>query len=193
MESLEAIDRWIVLSINGFNSPFFDTFFWIISKTITWLPWYAIILYCVYKKDKWNGLFNFLILSLITITAVDLSCTHFFKDVFQRFRPSHNLLLENKLHLYLLDDDSFYKGGRFGFISSHAANHFAVATLLFLNLKENNTIVYLGVFFAFLISYSRIYLGVHYLSDLFCGAIWGILVAFLFWKIFHRIKITFQK
>ena len=100
-----------------------------------------------------------------------------FKDVFQRFRPCHNPDIANLVHLV----DGC--GGKFGFVSSHAANSFALALFTGLLLRKHyKYILPIMLFWAALVSYSRIYVGVHYPGDILGGAILGTVIGiFVYW------------
>lgn len=186
IEFLEEIDRSIVLAINGWNNPFMDELMWWISARITWIPLYLILLYLAYKKLSRNQLFLFLGLIGLTIALTDLTSVHLFKNVFLRYRPSHNLLLTEKLHYYLVKPREYYKGGEYGFISSHAANFFAIITFVYLVLRKTYPkLIFPLLFIGMIIAYSRIYLGVHYLSDVFVGALVGSLIAFLVHRLLY--------
>lgn len=186
IEFLEEIDRSIVLAINGWNNPFMDELMWWISARITWIPLYLILLYLAFKTLTRNQLFLFLGLIGLTIALTDLTSVHLFKNVFLRYRPSHNLLLTEKLHYYLIKPGEYYKGGEYGFISSHAANFFAIITFVYLVLrKAYPKLIFLLLFIGIIIAYSRIYLGVHYLSDVFVGALVGSLMAFLVHRLLY--------
>jgi undecaprenyl-diphosphatase len=191
IEFLEEIDRSIVLTINGWNTPFLDELMWWISARITWIPLYLILLFLAYKKLSRNHLFLFVGLLGLTIALTDLTSVHLFKNVFLRYRPSHNLLLTNQLHFYLIKPGEYYKGGEYGFISSHAANFFAIITLTYLVLrKAYPKLIYPLFFIGIVIAYSRIYLGVHYLSDVFVGALIGSIIAF---GIYRFLYLRFSK
>lgn len=186
IEFLEEIDRSIVLAINGWNNPFMDELMWWISARITWVPLYLILLYLAYKTLSRNQLFLFLGLIGLTIALTDLTSVHLFKNVFLRYRPSHNLLLTEKLHYYLVKPGEYYKGGDYGFISSHAANIFAIVTFVFLVLRRAYPkLIFPLLFIGMIIAYSRIYLGVHYLSDVFVGALVGSSIAFLVHRLLY--------
>lgn len=190
-EYLESIDRNIVLAINGWNTPFLDQFFWIVTQTTTWIPFYLLIFYLVWKKLGVKTTLIFFGMTLLMIAIVDSSTTFFFKDTVMRYRPSHNLLLEKHLHYFVEDTGGLYLGGKYGFFSSHASNNAAIALLSWFFLR--NFYPHLKWFLIVglvLIGLSRIYLTVHYLSDVLCGFVWGIIWAFVFWKLYQRLFAT---
>jgi undecaprenyl-diphosphatase len=185
-EYLESIDRSIVLAVNGWNTPFLDQFFWIVTKTITWIPFYLAVFYLIWKNYGLKTTFVFLGMTLLMVAIVDSSTTFFFKDTVMRYRPSHNLLLEKHLHYYM-EDGHTYLGGKYGFFSSHASNNAALALLSWFFLRKfYPRLKWILIGCVALIGLSRIYLTVHYLSDVLCGVIWGILWAFVFWKLYQQ-------
>lgn len=186
IEYFEEIDRQIVLAINSWYSPLLDEVMWWISARITWIPLYIFILILAFKKLTKEHFVFFLLFAIIAVIVTDLVSVHLFKNVFLRYRPSHNLLLSNQLHYYQISQGNFYKGGEYGFISSHAANFFAIATASFLVLKKTySKLKWLLLFAGIIICFSRIYLGVHYLSDVIVGGAIGSLIAFLLYKFWY--------
>lgn len=185
-EYLESIDRSIVLTVNGWNTPFLDQFFWIVTKTITWIPFYLLLFYFIWKHYGLKTTLIFLGMALLMVAVVDSSTTFFFKDTVMRYRPSHNLLLEKQLHYYM-EDGHTYLGGKYGFFSSHASNNAAIALLSWFFLRRfYPRLKWILIGCVALIGLSRIYLTVHYLSDILCGVAWGILWAFVFWKLYQQ-------
>lgn len=183
IDYLESVDRLIVLTVNGWNNSFLDAFFWFIAQRITWIPLYLYIAYLAWKKMPKNQFYLFTVFTILSIALADLVSVHLFKNVFLRYRPSHHAELTNELHFYLKANGEYYKGGMYGFVSSHATNFFAFATFVSFSFKDYISKLkwwVLGV--AVLVSFSRLYQGVHYLSDLIGGAIVGALIAFIVYR-----------
>ncbi|MBI2257906.1 MAG: phosphatase PAP2 family protein [Flavobacteriia bacterium] len=182
MEKLIDIDRQIVLFINGANNPFIDELMWQISGRLIWIPLYLLIFFLAYKKFGWRLAVFYAVFTFSCFAFSDLLSNQI-KYVFERLRPSHNEFFNGKLHLYQISRKEFYTGGSFGFVSSHASNFFTLSFSFFLILgKTYPKMKYILFIISALVCYSRIYLGVHYLSDIIGGAIVGTFIAF----IFHR-------
>ena len=183
IDYLEFIDRQIVLFVNGLHFPFLDHFMWVVSGKLTWIPLYVLILILAYKKLGVKTFSVFVALLLIAIGLSDFISSQILKEYVARYRPSHNLLLRDQLHFYENKPGEFYRGGQYGFVSSHAANFFAIATFVLLTLKN-----YYPWFtkwllpIAILVAFSRIYLGVHYLSDVFVGGLIGAVISYSIYR-----------
>lgn len=187
IEYLESIDRAIVLAINSLHSPLLDEIMWTISGRAIWFPFYAWLLFLVYNAFGFKKMVLFLVTAVATIAVADLVSVHALKNVVERYRPSHHALLKDRLHFYTFENGDQYKGGQFGFVSSHAANFFAIASISFLVLRQRYAWLWKVLLVAvLLVCFSRIYLGVHYLTDVVGGAILGISSGFLFWKTLWR-------
>jgi undecaprenyl-diphosphatase len=193
IEWLESIDREIVLAVNGMHSPFLDQLMWLISGRLTWIPLYLYLFFIVLKKIGSKKAVIFLLFVLLSVAFSDLISVHLFKNIFLRYRPSHNLLIMDQLHFYQEASGKFYRGGEYGFISSHAANIFAIITsvsLLFGEKKKKLKFILIAI--GLIICLSRIYLGVHYFSDVLVGALVGSLVAFLLFQAGFKKIISFN-
>ncbi len=172
IQTIENIDTELLLLINGANSDFFDTLMYGISNKFIWLPLYIIMLWFVWKYYRKNAFW--VVITFVLIVAIaDFISVHMFKNIFLRYRPCHNHDLLPLLHLV-----NNTCGGKYGFISSHACNTAAVATLSFLFFRKKNTaLVIITILYSLLNCYSRIYLGVHYPSDVIAGAIVGVVIS----------------
>ena len=177
-ETLESIDRQLLLLINGWNSPFFDSVMWFISGKFTWLPLYAVLLWLVIRKTGRNWWIALIGIAL-TVALADSISVHCFKNVVMRYRPTHNLELEGVLHIV-----NGYHGGWYGFVSSHAANTFGVATFICLVLKHKAAWIGLMAWAA-LVCYSRIYIGAHYPADIACGGLLGALCGYAAFRLYQ--------
>lgn len=185
IESIKALDTSLFLFLNGLHSPFWDGFMFWVSYKFTWIPLYVILLLLIWKHFKNKVLLLLPIIFLLALATDQLS-VHAFKNVFLRYRPCHNLLLQARVHL----NDGC--GGTYGFVSSHAANTFALA--LFLSLLFRERLRYfplLMLLWASVVSYSRIYNGVHYPADVLGGAIVGCVLAWIFYKLYRILENKF--
>lgn len=190
IEWLESADRAIVLAVNSWNTPFGDEFFWLVSAKLIWIPFYLFLLFLFIRKSNWKQSVAFLLLAILAVGLSDFTSSQILKDAIMRYRPSHHALLTDKLHFYTFEDGEVYKGGQYGFVSSHAANFFAVCTFAYLTLRAWYSKIIWVFAVAFLVAFSRLYLGVHYVSDLVGGALLGSTFA---WLVYRFVFLRFVK
>lgn len=188
MEWLEHIDRELFLWLNSPHSTFMDTVMWYVSTTKLWIPLYAFFLVYAYKKGKIKYALYILIAVVACVALADLLSVHAFKNVFQRYRPTHNTEIGHLVKTVLKPNGQEYRGGMFGFVSSHAANVSAITTFIILSFKQFSKWWFVLIAWAILIMYSRIYLGVHYPGDLVGGAILGSAIALLIFRFTKKLN-----
>ncbi len=187
MDFILNADKELLLLINGLHTSFLDGFMWQMSNSRIWIPLYLAIIFLIFKKFNFRTASYLFFFLLVSVSASDWISVHLFKEVFDRLRPSHSPDLVGLLHLHQEAHGEFYKGGLYGFVSSHAANSFSLA--LFSSLIFQNKIYTWSIFvWAFTVSYSRIYWGVHYPTDIFGGALLGIFISVFFFKLFLFFK-----
>jgi undecaprenyl-diphosphatase len=174
IEFLNDIDRSFFLFLNGFHNLFFDNLAWGTTKALLWIPLYLYFLFFVIRKYKWNTLVILVFTALMILVSDQLS--DLVKESVQRLRPSH----QPGLVVHLVEA---YKGGFYGFYSAHASNTASVVLFLIILLGRKYPHVYVpAILWLLVMSYSRIYLGVHYPGDIFAGWIAGCSLGFLFGK-----------
>jgi undecaprenyl-diphosphatase len=178
IEQLLQYDTELFLFLNGLGSETWDAFWMAYTTKFNWIPFYALLLYLLYKNINKKGLILIVIVVTLMITFTD-QITNLFKDGFERLRPCQEADLMDTMRLV-----KEYCGGRFGFFSGHASNSMAVAVFVGLILKKRyNYLIFMLLFWAALMAYSRVYIGVHYPLDIFCGMIFGALAGYGFYRL----------
>lgn len=178
VEKILPYERDLFLWLNEHHTDYWDVFMWIYSGKLIWLP-LAIVSFIIFVyKIKWKEA----VLLLICATLVGILCDYvsaqLIKPFFERPRPTHHPDFQQ-----FVDTVQGYRGGKYGFISNHAANGFGVVTFVSLLFRYRYLTMTLIVW-ATTTAYSRIYLGVHFISDIVGGAIWGILIGFMVYYIY---------
>lgn len=181
IDLIKGLDTQLFLIINGLHSTFFDNFMWIVSAKLSWIPLYLSVLYlliCTFKKNA-----VWIILSVVLCIVIsDQVASGLLKELVKRLRPSHVDSLKSVIHLV-----QGYEGGLYGFASSHASNSAGLAVIT--SLIFRNRLYTLSIFsWALLVSYSRIYLGVHYPLDILGGITIGVLSAFFCYGLIQKFK-----
>lgn len=181
LERLIDLDQKLLLSLNGSDSLFMDGLMWTLTQTLTWMPLLAGLVYVVMKNHRLSVCFTVLMGAVLLVLFTDQFSSSLCKPYFHRFRPTHTPEIAAAV-----DVVRGYRGGLYGFFSSHAANTFGAAMFFTLVFRHAHTGTLLFCWAA-LSSYTRIYLGVHYPLDIACGALFGMLSGTLFWYVCHRI------
>ena len=174
MEFIKHIDQSLFLFLNDIHSIFWDKAMFLFSSREIWIPFYLLIVYIIVKTYKKNSIY--ILLLIVLSIAVSDQFSGLIKNLVGRLRPSNDPVLSNLVHIV-----SNYKGGAYGFFSSHASNTFTVAVIATL-LFKNRTFSVVIFAWAIVVSYTRIYLGLHYPGDILTGWLWGALVGFGFYR-----------
>lgn len=170
LDTLQAWDEALLLWLNGMPEALAEVA-WALTQPWASLPVYLFVIWRLFRGVTWQKGAWRLAIVLVTFAGTDAVSSRVLKPGFERLRPSHEPALTDQLVLHLNGDGNPYRGGRFGFVSSHASNTFGLAaiTLLLLGSKRLRWLW----LWAAAVSWTRIYLGVHYPADILCGALFG--------------------
>ena len=180
-EEILRLDSKLFLFLNNLGTTKFDAFWLSLSKIEANIVMYLFLIFLFFHikklRPKFLYIFYLLFVIALMITITDQGA-NFFKDSFQRLRPCYNESISDSLRLVKENC-----GGKYGFFSAHASNSFSLA--IFFGLLFKNRIRYMiiiTIVYASLISYSRIYLGVHFPIDIIVGSSFGIFVGFFIYS-----------
>ena len=177
LEKIIAIDKQLLVFLNSFGSETFDPFWLIITQKVNWIPFFLLLLFLVYKK---LGTKQTLIIVLFVAVLLTLNntFTDLVKNYFQRIRPCNDIDIKEIIR-------NVKPSQTFSFFSGHAANSSAAMIFLFLVMRKFYKNFWWIFLYPLIFAYSRIYLGLHFPTDILTGYIVGCTLGFLTYKIYQ--------
>lgn len=173
-------DKDIILFLNNLGSEQWDSFWLLITNQLNWIPLFVFVFYLVIKTFGWKQ-GSFIILSMIVLVAFSDQFTNLIKNTVARLRPNNDASISSQLRIVITPQSySFYSG--------HAATSTIFSVFVILLLRQQYKYIYLILLFPLVFSYSRLYLGVHFLTDIVSGIIAGTLLANLYFYGYKKVE-----
>lgn len=183
LQNVKSVDTSVFLTVNGCHNSYWDTFMWLVSDRFIWIPMYLALVYVMLRNYSPKVVLAILLTVGVIILFTDCFSSHVIRPWIARLRPSN---LQNPVSSWVHVVDG-YRGGSYGFPSSHASNTWGLVFFMAYLLRRHWLTVFLFVW-AMIVCYSRMYLGVHYFGDLVVGAMFGFVGSSVVYYVFQRVS-----
>lgn len=168
LDRLIQWDKELLVVLNGFHTPWLDPVMLLMTRTLFWFPLYVFLIFLLFRNFR-NRAWLLLIGVAFTLLLSDQLTSELIKPFFARLRPSHDPSLAGVLHLV-----NGYRADEYGFSSGHAANTFGLAVFIWFTFRSIYKWMALIFIWAGFMTYTRIYLGVHFPGDILAGIVLGL-------------------
>lgn len=183
-ETLKQLDRELFIWLNSLGIEQYDGFWIFVTQIKTWIPLFAFFFAIIIYYYKWKK--GLVVIGFVLATfGVTLFFTDLTKDFVGRLRPNNAEHLAELIRI-------LQKPTTFSFFSGHSSSSFSITTFVVLSLRHHTKWIFLVYLWPFIFVLSRIYVGVHYPSDILVGALVGVIMAFIFYKLSKNALNRFQ-
>ncbi|WP_313807963.1 phosphatase PAP2 family protein [Flavobacterium sp.] len=180
LEKIIQLDKELFVFLNGLGSESFDGMWLLITKQLHWTPFFLVIFYLLFKKLGWKHLLLILVSIALMMVFTD-QLTNLVKNSVQRLRPCNDLEIKDVIRIVKSSDT-------FSYFSGHAMNSTAATMFVYLILKKYYRYAFLLFLFPLIFAYSRIYLGLHFPTDILSGYVFGAVSGFIFFKLYSYFR-----
>lgn len=175
LTTLKEWDSELFIWMNNLGVDSWDYFWVFATQAENWFPLYILFFTLIYYFNSGKrGLL--LCLCLLVTFFVTITFTELVKEFFERLRPNNVIELSSQIRV--LQSPTNYS-----FFSGHASSSFSIVTFVVLVIKHHSRWIYLAYLWPILFVLSRVFVGVHYPSDILVGAAVGVLIAWLIYKV----------
>lgn len=185
LDKIIQLDKDLLVYLNGLGNENWDSFWLFITNQFSWIPLFLLFFYFIFKFFGWKKGLGLLLLTALLVTFSD-QLTVFLKNYFERLRPNRDPSINGIIRI-VKNNTSF------SFVSGHATTSTAVSYLMHRTLKKYVPYTLLFFIWPLLFSYSRVYIGVHFPIDVITGAILGLLIGFVFYKLSLKLLVEIDK
>jgi undecaprenyl-diphosphatase len=178
LDKIVALDKELFVFLNGLGSTPYDGLWLLITKQIYWTPFFLVVFYLLFKKIGWKNFFIAIVFIALLILLCDQTA-NLFKNTFERLRPCNDFQIKDSIRIVKHSDS-------FSFFSGHATNSMATTVFMFFIIKKYYKYAFLLFLFPLIFAYSRIYLGLHFPSDILTGYLFGASFGFVFYLLYQK-------